>query len=212
MQHYDLSNISLNSGRRISVQVGKDVQLVVRSNSDTVVAHTTLPYPLAGLAGGYLLASPSERYLLMSIFSGQSEEGYELFDVSSDIRHLSGCQYLKGEAATYCFSPDESSIIMTLPYSSSEWWQPWDDDDMELDEDGRRYFDFGLIQQHRIGTNKITRSIIRIFPPEQWVPNRNSYSPCMKPKFLNSDKLSFTMPWGTEQISLPLPEIIELSP
>jgi len=43
------------------------------------VSQVELPYPSAGIGGGRLLKSPSEGHVVLSLYSGQSEEGYEVF-------------------------------------------------------------------------------------------------------------------------------------
>ncbi len=41
-----------------------------------------MPYPMEGYGGGILIVSPAEKYLVFSYFSGQSEEGFVLFDIA----------------------------------------------------------------------------------------------------------------------------------
>src|SRR5262245_33007743 len=69
-----------------------------------------LPYPDAGLGGGRIIVSPSERLAVLSIYSGQSEEAYELFRIADGFTRVGGLGYQLGEFASYCFSPDESLL------------------------------------------------------------------------------------------------------
>ena len=39
-----------------------------------------LPYPDRGVGGGQFVLSPSERTAILSLYSGQSEQGYEVFE------------------------------------------------------------------------------------------------------------------------------------
>ena len=59
--------------------------------------------------------SPSGRLALLSMFSGQSEEGYELFRLGPGITKVAGLRYRLGEAASSAFSPDEARLVMALP-------------------------------------------------------------------------------------------------
>ncbi len=115
-----------------------------------------LPYPRAGLGGGRIIVSPSEQMAVLSIYSGQSEEGYELFNIADAITRVGGLGYEFGEFASYCFSPDETLLVMALAFTCSEWWLPWDDGEAEPDGAERLAFGFGQLRLHEVATGKIS--------------------------------------------------------
>ena len=126
----------LSDGSQIGVEVrssnaGPGVVAVQLRRGEIVVDEVLLPYPSAGLGGGRIILSSSEQFALLSLFSGQSEEAYELFSVGHRLTSLASLSYQLGEAASYCFSPDDSLLVMALPFTCSEWWLPWDEGEVE---------------------------------------------------------------------------------
>lgn len=184
---------------------------VRRLDDEGVLEQIDFPCPTAGIGGGRIIASPSERLILISLFSGQSEEGYELFVLDNGMRKVASQEYEFGESASYCFSPDESHVVMALPFTCSEWWSPWDDGQVEPLDRGRLAFDFGQLRIQEIATGHVCVSTIRISAPESWSPERRDYDEDMRPRFLPDGTLALSMPWRDIVTSVPPPATIVVS-
>jgi len=186
----------------IAVQLRRDGQ---------VVAETGVPFPRLGLAGGRLIVSPRERLVLLALFSGQSEEGYELFQLGDGIVRISGLPYQSGEAADYGFSADESTLVMALPFNCIEWWLPWEEGEANSDGAGRLVFAFGQLWIHEIATSNISVHELRVSVAENWQPTRRAYDPYLKPRFTNDGRhLALSMPWGDVEVPMTLDDAVTL--
>jgi hypothetical protein len=211
----DFAPVELASGGRLSVEVsapgnGGRLAVQLRRNDGSVDA-VLLPYPRAGLGGGHILLSPSERFAVLSMFSGQSEEAYELFRIADGITRVGGLGYQFCEAASYCFSPDETSLVMALPFTCSEWWLPWDEEEAEPDGAGRFAFGFGELRLHQIVTGDISVHELRVNAAEGWQPARTEYDPDLRPRFLSRHQLALSMPWGEITVPVPLPDRVVMA-
>jgi hypothetical protein len=211
----EFQGAALSDGRRVSVVLrgsvadpdGIGVQLL---RDDVVIDEVLLPFPNAGLGGGHIVLSSSERFALLSTFSGQSEEGYELFRLDDRITLVARLSYQFGEAASYCFSPDESLLVMALPSSCIEWWSPWDEGEAEPAEEGRSCFNFGLLTVQDTATARISFHELAVTVPAAWQPSRAEYDPDLRPRFFGDRRLGLSMPWGEIELPLPLPERVVL--
>ena len=205
----------LSDGSRILVEVsasdsGKSqvaVQLLRKNGSSEIVL---LPYPSAGLSGGRIILSPSERFAVLSTYSGQSEEAFELFEIANGLTKVGGLGYQFGEYASFCFSPDESLLVMALPFMCSEWWQPWDDGEAEPDGSERLAFAFGQLHVHDVTNGKSSVHELRISAPEGWQPERTDYDPDLRPVFHSEHALQLAMPWAPVVIPIPVPDVVVL--
>ena len=64
------------------LEIFLDDDIIISMKRDDEILHTfEVPFPSAGYGGGMLMLSPSERYLVFSYYSGQSEEAYILFEI-----------------------------------------------------------------------------------------------------------------------------------
>lgn len=211
MDEPEIQPLDLVDGRRIRAVVeGQEAILLLLEAKGAVVDRTSIPFPGRGLAFGELLASPRERFLLLSHCSGQGEESYELFQLAGGLRHLRGSGYFLGEAGSLAFSPDERRIVMALPAQCCEWWQPWEEGDMPKDDQGRSFIDFGVLRIDGIEGGGSEHSLI-VRPPAGWEPVREDYDPFLRPRFVAPDRLALRMPWGPLELPLPLPEVVELN-
>ena len=204
----EIKCVILNDNIEIRLNDKDDIFISFVSGKKTL---NSLPisYPSAGYADGSLYLSPDKSYLLFSYYSGQSEEAFTLFRIiDNNLKTIFASPYLGGEVADYAFSPDEKLLIQSLPSMCSEWWQPWLDNDVLKDKDGKLFFDFGAINILDIEKQTIRKHILRIYPTDDWCPQEISYSPFMSPKITNSDTLKISMPWGDETIDFPLKDII----
>ena len=209
----DFEPVKLSNGAHLAAVVPSTVDGVLAvqlRRGGGIVDEAKLPYPSAGLAGGRLIISPREQFALLSIFSGQSEEGYELFRLGNGITRVFSQPYQFGETASFCFSPDELVIVMALPFACSEWWLPWEDGEAEPDGAGRLVFAFGQLRIHDIATGNISTHELRVSVPDAWQPSRREYDPDLKPRFVTGPRLALSMPWGEVEMLLPLPEAVTL--
>lgn len=73
-----------------------------------------LPYPRLGYGGHELIVSPEEDHLALYLFSGQSEQGWELFSLVPELRHAGSLPYVEGEGDPPQFSPDGQWLAMLV--------------------------------------------------------------------------------------------------
>jgi hypothetical protein len=137
------------------------------------------------------------------MYSGQSEEGYELFQIGDGIARVSGLPYVFGDGAGFCFSADESILVMALAFSSMEWWLPWEEEAAEPDDDGRLVFAFGELRTHDIATSAISVHEMRVCVGTDWEPARREYDPNLEPRFIDQRRLALSMPWGDIELDVP---------
>jgi hypothetical protein len=91
---------------KIEVEVADTIDVVANG------ARASVPFPSAGYGGHELVVLGSERFLALYLFSGQSEVGWELFELQPQLRHLGGLPYLLGEGHPPVFSADEKWLAM----------------------------------------------------------------------------------------------------
>lgn len=73
-----------------------------------------LPYPRNGFGGSELVVSPDQHWAALFVYSGQSEQGWELFELAPKLRHVGGLPYVRGQGMAPAFSPDSRYIAMTV--------------------------------------------------------------------------------------------------
>jgi hypothetical protein len=145
------------------------------------------------------------------MFSGQSEEGHELFTLADGLKRVAGLSYQYGEGASFCFSPDETILVMALPFTCSEWWYPWDDGEAEPDGFGRLSIGFGQLWVHEITTGKISVHELRVSASEDCKLEHLDYDPDLKPQFLSQKELELSMPWKVFVIPIPIQDVVVFS-
>lgn len=204
--------LQLSDGRVVSVCTADDPIRLRIGNGASINDSLEIPYPGSGFAGGYLIASPRETFVAFSFYSGQSEECFQIFRLKPRLEQVVAIEYMCGEASSCVFSPDEEILAFALPFSCSEWWQPWDDEDTELDGSGRPFFDFGVICIQPTAGGDFSTHTLRVTLPNSWEPEREDYDPFLKPEFRGTNSVLVSMPWGREVFSLPLDPVICLSP
>lgn len=204
-------SILLNNGSDLHLQDEGEISIVLMSNGEEL-SKVSIPNPSSGYGGGSILVSPSQKYLVFSYYSGQSEEAFRLYSISSGLKEVFELDYQFGEAASFGFNKDESQLIMAFPYSCGEWWELYEDEPHEVDENGNSYFEFGEILALKISEKIITQHIIRLTIPENWEPPRNEYNPCLYPSFNSNSEIVVSMPWGDIVLSRALENIVIIDP
>lgn len=202
----EIKIVTLKDGSEI--RLNDDELTIEKLMHGEVISSIELAYPSAGYAGGSVYVSPSEKYILFAYYSGQSEEAFILLTHNEDITLLYDSGYLFGEAASYCFTMDEGTLIQALPYSCIEWWMPWIDGDTEKDEEGNVYFAFGSINIFDIHRGELMSHEILIYPESGWKPDEQKYDPLLLPEMIGDNFLKLSWPWEVGGLRLPITEKI----
>jgi hypothetical protein len=111
--------ISLRSGVTIRCAIDREVgsAMVVtlgRGADPSSDVSVRLPSPREGIGGLELVVSPDERLAVLLVYSGQSEQGWELFAIEPELRHLSSLPYVQGEGLAPVFSADSRHLAMIV--------------------------------------------------------------------------------------------------
>ena len=196
-----VSLVTLADGRKIELNDEHDVLLSLISRDEI---KDTVPLPnLAGnYGGGSLILSPSEKYVVFSYFSGESEEGFAMFEIGDGkLKFLYDSGYLYGEDANYHFTNDEKILIQT--FRTGAWYR----DEAEIDENGKMYYEFGELNLLSLETYNLDRHLILVYPSDDWKEEETDVGP-----FLCSDivdgMLRVEMPWGVEHFQYPPKETL----
>lgn len=205
---FELKCVILKDKREIHINdEGAELYLSMVSDGETIFTLPMSNYP-GGYGNGSLYLSPSNSYLLFACSSGQSDETFTLCKITDKLEVIYESPHFIETTASYSFSDDEESVIQGLQVWG-EWWWSWLDREMEEDENGAPYFHFGQINLFNIEKKEVSRHIIRIYPSQDWRPKDEEYCDSyMAPKMTSDDSLKITMPWGMEELSLPLEDIV----
>ena len=95
---------------RVGFEVGRSLTMQWIAGGAT--GEIVLPYPRRGYGGHELVVSPNEDYVALYLFSGQSEQGWELFSLVPALRHMGSLPYVEGEGDPPQFSPDGHWLAM----------------------------------------------------------------------------------------------------
>ena len=191
----------LADGSKIILQDEDDISLSFVLNGKTKDTFQ-FPYPSGGYGGGSLLLSPSEKYVIFSYFSGQSEERFALFEiVDSQFKFLYDSDYLYGENANYDFADNEKILIQA--FRTGSWYK----ENAKTDENGELYYAFGELNLLNLETFSLDRHPILVYPSDDWKEEKTDVG-----TFLFTDiadgMLRVEMPWGTETFRYPLQETL----
>ncbi|MDE6365338.1 MAG: hypothetical protein K2L86_13935 [Lachnospiraceae bacterium] len=193
--------VYLADGRTVVLDDEEDLILSLISNNKTEDTWT-LPYPPGGYGGGALRISPSERYLIFSYFSGESEEAFALFEIENGrLKFLYNSGYLYGEEASYSFVNDEEIIVQT--FRTGAWYK----ENAKTDENGEVYYEFGELNLFDIEAQELHRHIIHVYPSEDWEEEETDVGSFMFSE--NHDgQYHVIVPWGKALFSEPLEDIL----
>lgn len=180
-------------------------------HSNGSATETELPYLSHGIAGGRFVGSPSGRFVVVSVCSGQSEEGFGLVDVAaSELLWWSG--YQNGEVASFAFDPAEENIVMIMPDLCGGWWLPWEHGDEETLDDGSLAFDFGTVLVHHIGSQSTSSRRLRFRVSAAWTPPVEVELPDYLDLRVSDERIQVEFPWGQETLALSGTETVWLFP
>jgi hypothetical protein len=85
-----------------------------------------------------------------------------------------------------------------------------DDDELEEDEHGRRFLQFGLVRVHRLRDDSASQHVLRVYPLAGWEPTRDAYDDDLHPMIDNDGRVMLHMPWGPRALASPIPDVVEV--
>jgi hypothetical protein len=165
----------------------------------------SLGYPSAGLGGGTLLVSPDERYAVLYVLSGQSEQGYEVFALEPELRHLGGIPYRNGEGDAPKFTSDGRWLVMlATTHPVVHGTQTSAEEVLDPDADGELVVDWAelLVQPIPYGAPRIVPIATAI--PASFDPDAFEDWTLWDAWELRADRAVLRLPWGPE-VEVPLP-------
>lgn len=168
-----------------------------------------VPYPSCGYGGGGLLLSPSKQFLVFSYYSGQSSETFMLFKIeecSLELLYDSGD--LCGENGDFCFFNNEECLLQAL---RTGWWYAGAEDEEQLDKDGNKFYEFGIINILKIKEKVLDKHSIHVYPTSEWEIEITDNGP-FEFSEINGKSLSVITPWGKEVFYCPLKDVIIIKP
>ena len=197
----EAKTVFLTDGRKIILDDDDDLILSFVSNNKTADT-CTVPYPSGGYGGGALQLSPSEKYLVFSYFSGESEEAFSLFGIENGrLKLLYDSGYLYGEDAHYSFVNDEKILVQTF---RTEFWYK---ENAKTDENNDIYYEFGELNLFNLDTHELIRHTIHVYPSDNWEEEETDVGPFMFSK-INGCQFSVIVPWGKVTFCEPLENIL----
>ncbi len=121
-----LTEVSTSDGRAIRVDPTYPA-LRVSDGINTVV----LPHPESGYAGREFVMSADETHLIVWVYSGQNEVGYELFELNP-LRHVTSVPYVHGVGNVPVISGDGRTVAMAWAGNPGLFAGEVDTDDDDL--------------------------------------------------------------------------------
>jgi hypothetical protein len=150
-----------------------------------------------------LVLSKSGRYLVASTSSGQSEESYDILELTTPPQHRGGLSRLFGEGASFAFSEDESLLAMVYPLSCTGF----SESDIEAagPSEGPLLASFGGIVIHDIASGDQLRATIVARVAPGFVPDDDmEFDADAFETKVSRDQLRFRTPWGAQAV-VPFP-------
>ncbi len=200
-------SVVLRDKRKIVLEDDNDI-LISLISGDKIIHAFHVSCPPGGYGGGMLLLSPSEQYLLFSFYSGESEEACMIFRIhASCLESVHASGYLQGEGASYVFSDSEEFLYQALPVSVG----PWYEEDAETDENENLYFKFCEINILNIKSKTVEIHYVHVFLSDDWEEDTWEEPPRLT-GITDNRSLCMAMPWGREELGLPLDDVVIFRP
>ncbi len=197
----EMKSVFLTDGRKIALDDDDDLILSLVSDNKTEDTYK-MPYPSGGFGGGSLQLSPSEKYLVFSYFSGESEEAFSLFEIEyARLKLLYDSGYLYGEDAHYSFVNDEKILVQTF---RTEFWYK---ENAKTDENKDLYYEFGELNLFSLETHELSRHTIYVYPSDDWKEEETDVGSFMFSE-INGCQFSVIVPWGKVTFREPLEKIL----
>ena len=146
---------------------------------------------------------------MLSMYSGQSEEGCEVFSLSPLLRHLGGLPYQPGEGASFTFSPDDTCLVMAYSMSCAEITE--DDLAEGFLDGGGVVFPIGGLRILELRTAVARTCVLRARVEPASAIGCIVDGEAMNPRFVARSQLALALPWNLDvRVALPLPAEILL--
>lgn len=208
--------VVLRSGASLScgAAMGREQWLALSHAGST--QRLVLPYPHAGLGGQELVVSPDERYAVLFVYSGQSEQGYELLELSPTLRHLRSVPYREGKGDAPMFSPDGrwlAMLVTTTPMVRGT--DQYAEDAFDPAGEGEVLVDWAelLVQAVPDGTPRVT-AIGTVLPRSFDHDTFADWRLHGALGFAADDRVTLRLPWSSDarlEVALPAAEAITTS-
>jgi hypothetical protein len=180
-----------------------------------IVHECVFGVPRAGVEE--LVVSPSERFALAFLNSGDGECGYELFAIDGEIRRLGIGQpfTLPIMLSPPAFSPDERMVVSATGSGSPVWWAAGDEGDRGRDRRASGGpVTFGFVVVHDLDRNRPTRHKLEFDLPAGWCPADPEDGRWRAPEgveFVHPTRIEIGLPDGSDvELELPLPDVVVL--
>lgn len=197
--------VFLSDNRRVVLEDDDDIILSFVSD-DKAESRFEVPYPSGGYGGGWLTLSPSKNYVVFSYFSGESEEGFCLFNIEDhQLKLVYDSGYLYGEEANYSFVNNERILVQT--FRTGAWYQ----ENAEADENGDLYYEFGELNLFYMETQELSRHTIHVYPSDDWEEEVTDVG-TFAFSDLNGSEFHVTVPWGKTTFYAPLENVLVIRP
>lgn len=197
--------VFLSDNRKVVLEDDDDIILSFVSD-DKAESRFEVPYPCGGYGGGWLTLSPSKNYVVFSYFSGESEEGFCLFNIEDhQLKLVYDSGYLYGEEANYSFVNNERILVQT--FRTGAWYQ----ENAEADENGDLYYEFGELNLFYMETQELSRHTIHVYPSDDWEEEVTDVG-IFAFSDLNGSEFHVTVPWGKTTFYAPLESVLVIRP
>lgn len=153
----------------------------------------SLPHLGDNFGGHEFVVSEDERYVALFVYSGQSEVGYEVFEVADALQHVAGQRWVYGEGHPPTFSDDSRYVVLAVALNSMVWSEEPAAHGVEWAWLQIRDLYDGSVSEHRI--------FARV-PPDAEEPYDRSCYPRIE-RF-TADELTLDTEWG-DMLVLKLP-------
>lgn len=198
--------LETRSGATIRLETKNALTVIVEGGAEAP-QRIALPYPNAGYGGHELLLSKDETYLVLALYSGQSEQGYELFTYRPELKQIASVPYAYGEGAWPAFSSDERFLAMVSVTNPGLYV---DEEDML---DGVVTTQPCVLAWAEVHVRALPEGIVQRCVVDVQLPagspfeGDDSYYP--KGLTVSASEVSFRTDWGAQvRIPLPLPEVL----
>lgn len=200
----EIKTVFLTDGKKIVLD-DDDLILSLVSNNKTEDTYKAY-FPSGGYGGGSLQLSPTEKYLVFSCFSGESEEAFSLFEIENRrLKLLYDSGYLYGEDARYSFVNDEKILVQT--FRTGFWYK----ENAKTDENKDLYYEFGELNLFSLETHELSWHTIRVYPSDDWKEEETDVGSFMFSGIISTKsgcQFSVIVPWGKVTFREPLENIL----
>ncbi len=209
-QMSDSDAVKLRSGE---LRFSSGVNLTVELERNGAVSRVVLPMPRKGYGGHELVVAPDEQHAALYLFSGQSEQGWELFALTPTLQHRVGLPMTFGEGSAPVFSSDGHWLVMWV--ATGAFLADGDgandlhfDDVHDAESDARCVLEWSRLYVQRLADEAVASTPILCDVPRRLDPDTvadwNTYDAL---RFVDALTLELTMPWGAKvQVALSLAE------